>query len=63
MADWRMLSFAPKDGTEIEVQMLVTARAFWCKDQERFVLSRPLARDYVDDPSLWRVCSSTRTEK
>lgn len=50
MSTWQTMITAPQDGTEIEVHLPSRrARAFWCSDQNRWVLSRPLQADYADD--------------
>lgn len=54
MTKWRTMIEAPQDGTEIVVHLpAMNVKAFWCRDLERWVLSRPLNRDYADDATAW----------
>jgi hypothetical protein len=51
---WNVMSTAPKDGTEkLLLIPSVEARAFWCKEQNRWVLSSPMNREYADDALAW----------
>jgi hypothetical protein len=52
---WLSMETAPLDGTEVDVYLpAMVVPAFWCKDQRRWVLSRPLHRDYADTALGWQ---------
>lgn len=52
--DWRTMNTAPKDGTEIVIQLPpYSVRAFWCSDMQQWVLSRPLNVESIHDPLVW----------
>jgi hypothetical protein len=49
---WRTdIESAPKDGSEVLFPIEIIARAFWCPDQCRWVLTYPVRMDYVTAPS------------
>ena len=54
MSEWQPIEAAPKDGTEVFVPINIGAQlAYWCKDLQRWVLSRPLHIDFAY-PTEWR---------
>ncbi len=53
--DWRPIESAPRDGTEICLQLFSSGvAAYWDQELERFVLSQPLHVESVITAAGWR---------
>jgi hypothetical protein len=46
---------APRDGSDVLFPIEFVARAYWCDDQDRWVLNFPLRMDYVNAPTRYRL--------
>lgn len=53
---WRTdIENAPKDGSDVLFPIEFIARAYWCKDLERWVLTRPLHMESIYNPAKFRL--------
>lgn len=53
--NWQDMDTAPKDGTEVTLRLVFPhgVPAYWDKELERWVLSRPLHMESVHLPRGW----------
>lgn len=51
--EYRSIETAPKDGTEVLLPIRFNARAYWCDDLKKWVLSYPLHMETVPGPTKW----------
>jgi hypothetical protein len=61
MKDWHPIATAPKDGSEIIVQLPGgEARAFWCDDLKAWILSQPIHMERPHGATGWRPLAHKR---
>lgn len=51
--DWQSMETAPKDGTEIYIEVGGKCRAYWDDELRTWVLSRPVHVESVHHPRRW----------
>ena len=52
--EWQPIETAPKDGTDVILPVSGEAKAFWSKEEKRWVTVRHYEFDYVDWPDRWK---------